>query len=161
MQKNEEKQTPFRCYTDLLSFPIISADRTEHSRSCLCVRRFIMAREFARDFYSSARWQSCRSEYAEKVHHLCENCLRKGLLVPGEIVHHKIPLTPSNINNPEITLNHLNLEMLCRNCHAEEHDTRSSWSKVNAKRRQAKAAERRYIINKDGSVIAYEPRTEP
>lgn len=39
----------------------------------------------------------------------------------GEIVHHKEPLMPKNINNPEITLGEGNLELLCRNCHALAH----------------------------------------
>lgn len=41
--------------------------------------------------------------------------------VPGEIVHHKIELTPMNIDKPEITLNWDNLELVCRNCHALIH----------------------------------------
>lgn len=52
---------------------------------------------------------------------LCERCLAKGLIVPAEIVHHKIYLTPLNINDPSITTNFDNLEALCRKCHGEEH----------------------------------------
>jgi 5-methylcytosine-specific restriction endonuclease McrA len=52
---------------------------------------------------------------------LCERCLKKGLIVPGEIVHHKVYISPDNINDPAITLNPDNLELLCRDCHAEEH----------------------------------------
>ena len=37
-------------------------------------------------------------------------------------VHHKIPLTPENIYNPEITLNWDNLELLCSSCHSIEHN---------------------------------------
>lgn len=37
-------------------------------------------------------------------------------------MHHKKHLTPKNINDPEITLNWDNLELLCLDCHQKEHD---------------------------------------
>ena len=46
-------------------------------------------KEYARAFYLSPAWQNCRNTYAQSVGGLCERCLRKGLYVPGEIVHHK------------------------------------------------------------------------
>lgn len=39
----------------------------------------------------------------------------------GKIVHHKTPITPSNINDPMITLNFNNLEYICQTCHNKEH----------------------------------------
>jgi hypothetical protein len=41
--------------------------------------------------------------------------------VPGYIVHHKVLLTPSNINDPNTTLNHDKLEHVCVECHNREH----------------------------------------
>ena len=52
--------------------------------------------------------------------------MARGLIVPGEEVHHKIRLTPENISNPAIALNWDNLELLCKKCHMEEH-TRRRW----------------------------------
>lgn len=95
-------------------------------RTELCVRFLFggnVARDFAKGLYSSKRWQDCRNGYAKSRGWLCENCLRSGLYVPGEIVHHKIELTPQNINNPDIALSWDNLELLCRRCHAERHPT--------------------------------------
>ena len=80
-----------------------------------------MAREFAKQFYSSKAWQECREEYARRKRYLCENCLQRGVIQTGEIVHHKIELTPENINDPGISLNFDNLKLVCRKCHAEEH----------------------------------------
>ena len=80
-----------------------------------------MAREFAKEFYSSKAWQDCRNEYAKRAQHLCEECLRKGIYTPGVIVHHVEELTPGNIYKPEVALNFDNLELLCRRCHSEEH----------------------------------------
>lgn len=103
------------------------------------MRRSIMAKPFARQFYSSKAWQDCRNEYAKRRHYLCENCLRKGIYRPGEIVHHKIELDPINIENPEVALNFDNLELLCRECHAEEHTEKSKG--------------RRYVFGLEGEII--------
>ena len=114
-----------------------------------------MSREFARKFYSSKAWQDCRNEYARRKHYLCENCLRRGIYRPGVIVHHMIELDPVNINNPEIALNFDNLELLCRDCHAEVHDLRGGrWAEVNKKKRQEKEAKNRYNIGPNGVVSA-------
>ena len=77
-----------------------------------------MAEDFARAFYNSKEWQRCRAAYIEHVHGLCERCKR-----PGWIVHHKIYLTPENINDPDVSLNFDNLEYLCKDCHNMEHGT--------------------------------------
>lgn len=76
---------------------------------------------FARDFYRSHAWRRCRDGYAASVQGLCERCLKKGLIVAGDEVHHKIRLTPENINDPTIALNWENLILLCKPCHMEEH----------------------------------------
>lgn len=83
---------------------------------------FVMAQEFARDFYASRAWANCRAAYKKKAGGLCERCLAKGLIVPGVIVHHKEHLTAENINDPNIALGFDNLELLCRDCHAAEHE---------------------------------------
>jgi len=78
-----------------------------------------MAKDFARSFYKSQAWQSCRQSFISSRFGLCKNhdpCHR-----PGVIVHHKIKLTPENINDPDITLNHDNLELYCIECHTQEH----------------------------------------
>ena len=76
-----------------------------------------MAKEWAISFYNSKAWKDCRSSYISSVFGLCERCESTGY-----IVHHKEHLTPNNINNPNISLNHDNLEYLCKRCHDEEHD---------------------------------------
>jgi len=76
-----------------------------------------MAKEFAKEFYNSKKWRKCRVAYIQERilldGGLCERCREK----TGYIVHHKIHLTKFNINNPDITLNHNNLEYLCKVCH--------------------------------------------
>lgn len=113
-----------------------------------------MAKDFAKSFYSSKQWQECRNEYIKKRGYLCENCLRKGIYKPAEIVHHKIELTPMNIDNPELTLGFDNLEAVCRECHSEYHDIHSRWDSVNKRRRINKANGMRYRVGKNGEVTA-------
>lgn len=80
-----------------------------------------MARPFARRFYNGKAWKQCRNTYKQSVNGLCERCIRKGIYRPGEEVHHKIYLTPYNIDDPDITLSFDNLELLCSTCHSYEH----------------------------------------
>lgn len=77
--------------------------------------------EYAERFYKSKAWQACRLSYVKAVGGLCEECLKQGRYNPGVIVHHKVHITPENINCPEITMNFANLELLCSLHHAEAH----------------------------------------
>lgn len=81
---------------------------------------------FAHDFYKSWAWIKCARAYKASKGGLCERCWKKGLIVPGEEVHHRTRLTPENIQNPKIALNWENLELLCKDCHLEEH-TKIRW----------------------------------
>lgn len=93
--------------------------------------------KYAERFYKSTAWKMTASNYAKSVGGLCEECLRRGIYRPAEAVHHKIHLTPTNIENPEIALDWNNLEALCRKCHAEKH-----------------AAPKRYSVDKEtGRII--------
>lgn len=94
-------------------------------------------REFAESFYNSRAWKDCRKAYAKSKGGLCEECLEKGIIRAGVIVHHKTWLTPNNINDPDITLNWENLMLVCRDCHADAHKGR-----------------RRYKVDEFGRVTA-------
>lgn len=71
-----------------------------------------MAKAFSKRFYNSGAWVKTSKAYKNSKFGICEKC---GAI--GEEVHHIIPLTPDNINNPQITLNWDNLMLLCRSCH--------------------------------------------
>ena len=79
-------------------------------------------KDFAKEFYHSQSWKKARAAYLQEKRGLCERCLAKGLYRPGVIVHHKTALTPENITNENIALDRDNLELLCRECHAEVHE---------------------------------------
>lgn len=74
------------------------------------------ARDFSKKFYNSKAWKKCRESFRQSKFGLCERC---GM--PGEEVHHKIYLSPKNVNDPYITLSWDNLELLCQSCHSKEH----------------------------------------
>ena len=78
-------------------------------------------KDFAKAFYKSKQWQNTRNTYVKMVGGLCEQCLSQGKYVPIEEVHHKIPITVQNINDPDITLSFDNLIGLCRECHRQMH----------------------------------------
>lgn len=72
-------------------------------------------KDFAYSFYRSAAWKKCRQSYIDKRilidGGLCEECHERA----GYIVHHRTLLTPANIRDPEVSLNHANLEFVCKN----------------------------------------------
>lgn len=74
-------------------------------------------RAFAKAFYESTAWRQTRAYILKRDAGLCVHCGE-----PGVIVHHKIELTPRNIDDPMITLNEDNLETVCRTCHAIIHE---------------------------------------
>lgn len=89
-----------------------------------------MARDFSRRFYHSTNWKHTQRAYMETPvdtpfgvvpPFMCERCFENGDLVAARIVHHKIHLSPANINNPEVTLSFKNLQRLCMDCHALAH----------------------------------------
>lgn len=76
-----------------------------------------MAREFSKKFYDSKEWKKTRQLILMRDNYLCVLC---GM--PAEEVHHKIHLTPENINNPRIAIHEDNLISLCGLCHKRIHN---------------------------------------
>lgn len=93
---------------------------------------------YAERFYKSAAWKACRRSYAKAAGGLCERCKSKGIITAGIIVHHKIHITEDNINDPDVVLSWDNLELVCRDCHAQEHGR----------------LQRRYSVDDMGRIVA-------
>jgi len=89
-------------------------------------------------FYHTSAWLKCREAYAAQAGGLCERCASKGIVKPGEIVHHKEWISEQNITDPEVLLSFENLEMLCLDCHNREHYGSS---------------DRRYEVDSSGKII--------
>lgn len=68
-------------------------------------------------FYQRKAWKACRESYIGKRilidGGLCEICEDR----IGKEVDHIIELNEHNVNDPEISLNHDNLQYLCKECH--------------------------------------------
>ncbi len=79
-----------------------------------------MAAIWARHFYAGNIWRKCRGTYIDRRMAidggLCEVCHDR----LGVIVHHKVRLTQSNIEDPAISLNHDLLKLECTECHNKE-----------------------------------------
>lgn len=97
-------------------------------------------KEFAESFYKSQAWKNCRRAYAKSRRGLCERCLQRGIQTAGVIVHHREHITPENVTDPKILLDWGNLELLCRECHGQEHG----------------AVHKRFTIDEHGHVFARE-----
>lgn len=78
-------------------------------------------------FYHSKTWEKFRSSY------LAERLLKDGDLIDDEtgeviadqakaILHHKTPLTLQNVNDPEISLNPENIELVSLETHNKIHE---------------------------------------
>ena len=93
-------------------------------------------KDYAKSFYLSKSWRACRDAYFRKQNGVCERCGSA-----GAIVHHKRYITPDNINNPKITLNFDNLELLCQDCHNKEH------------KKKIKTENTRYSIDDEGNIL--------
>lgn len=104
-----------------------------------------VARDFAKPFYDSAAWQKCRAAFiAGRVAidgGMCQRCGQE----LGYIVHHLEWLTPENIMDPDVALNHENLEYVCHTCH----------NKI-----EQGEEEPRYRFTPNGQVEAYPPLRE-
>lgn len=101
-------------------------------------------KEYAEKFYKSKAWQRCSSSYKKAVGGLCERCRANGIAEAGVIVHHKIRLSPLNINDESITLDFSNLELLCKACHNKEHK---------AEMQKHQGYEKRYELTESGELV--------
>ena len=76
-----------------------------------------MARDWAKRFYDSKAWKDCRESFIRiresEDGGLCQICRRS----PGLIVHHRTWLTPLNVSDPDVSLNHANMLYVCQQCH--------------------------------------------
>lgn len=112
-----------------------------------------MARKFAKSFYNSTAWKNARSDYIRSRmlidSGLCELCCEE----MGTEVHHRVFLTPENIDDPNITLNPENFELLCFDCHKLRH---KAARRIKALAQKARNSQRNlgsgYHVDSDGNV---------
>lgn len=104
---------------------------------------------FAHAFYHSKAWKETRSIVWSRANGLCERCLERGFVKPADVVHHKIPLSEENMNDPDISLNPERLIALCDECHTEVHKELG----IGAFEQPRKEAELRVRFDEEGNVV--------
>lgn len=92
---------------------------------------------------NSRRWRELR---AAKLHAdpLCEECRKRGSLVPATEVHHAVPVetAPTPEGMRALMFQYANLRSLCHACHAEAHRLLHSHAKAAVKENNRRAAQR-------------------
>lgn len=71
--------------------------------------------------YHTTRWQKCRHVVLIRDDYLCQECKRRGLITPANIVHHIIEARNDLTKFFDLD----NLESICTECHNREHPERS------------------------------------
>ena len=113
-----------------------------------------MAKAWAKAFYNSAVWQRVREAALIRDGYLCTCC---GEL--AEEVHHIIPLTAQNVNDPKISLNLDNLSSLCEACHKARHSIDRATARMKDKDLAELSAERmsKYEFDANGFLVPISP----
>jgi 5-methylcytosine-specific restriction enzyme A len=75
--------------------------------------RFSVARQEAKNFYSSTPWRRLRAAYLD-AHPLCVDCRKRNWLTEATEVHHIVKREA----DPSLALEWSNLEGLCKACHS-------------------------------------------
>ena len=65
-------------------------------------------------------WKRIRDKYAAE-HPFCEMCFERGIIVPTEEIHHKLPLSEGGTHDRS------NLIALCKSCHSTIHAKRGDY----------------------------------
>ena len=65
-------------------------------------------------------WKRIRDRYAQE-HPFCEMCFERGIIVPTEEIHHKLPLSEGGTHDRS------NLIALCKSCHSTIHAKRGDY----------------------------------
>lgn len=96
-------------------------------------------------FYHSTAWAKAKQAKKMQARGICERCGKAGYEV-----HHKIPLTDENVDDPNISLNLENLELLCTACHNAARDEEE----------RAKGKRNDYYFDEKGNMVFTPPRSK-
>lgn len=73
------------------------------------------------DFYVSRVWRELCHLLKIQRGYRCERCHKNIIDLSYLLGHHKIELTIENVNDPSISLNPDKIEIICQDCHNDEH----------------------------------------
>ena len=97
-------------------------------------------RSINNEFYRSKVWRDTRERFLE-LNPWCEECLKQKRYTPATLVHHRVHLNETNVNDPKISLGYDNLEAVCLECHNKIHYGRT---------------DKRYTVDQFGRVSTIE-----
>lgn len=81
-----------------------------------------MPQAWSKKFYNSKEWRALREVLIAERNFLCEECGESYLKDSTQLIgHHIKALTPTNIQDVNISLNPANIKIICRRCHDKEH----------------------------------------
>jgi len=80
-----------------------------------------MAQDFSRQLYVSKAWRDLRFNLIVERGPVCQQCGKVMLDISKLIAHHRIALSPANINNLDVVLNKNNIHLICFLCHNAVH----------------------------------------
>jgi len=78
----------------------------------------VMAEAWAAKFYNSKEWRQLRQALIIQRGAICQQCGRNMTFNQSELIGHH---TPGNINDPLVSLNPENVDLICFDCHNKEH----------------------------------------
>ena len=78
------------------------------------------------NFYRRPAWKKCRAAFIAYRNSIDGGMCQKCSINPGRIVHHRTHLTQETVNDPDICYGFWNLELVCLDCHNEEHGFKSA-----------------------------------
>jgi predicted kinase len=73
-------------------------------------------------FYASDKWRTFRAGLIAERGNRCQMCGNIIARANDIIGHHKIELTPENVHDHTISLNPEKVDLICSDCHNEEHN---------------------------------------
>ena len=100
-----------------------------------CGKGSDVAKDWREKFYESKAWEVCRDAFAKNHSGICERCFAEGRYRAGEIVRHKIELTPETARDVDIAMDWNNLELVCAECYEE-----TAWKRTGKKAIRSKSA---------------------
>ena len=108
-----------------------------------------MARDFSKPFYRTAAWQTARGIALRRDLFTCQMCGAR-----AEEVHHIHEMTPTNMDDDNVTLDTENLISLCRDCHFKVHkQARSLRTTESNKLRKKPDTLTGYEFDEQGNVV--------
>lgn len=82
----------------------------------------MMAKAWAAKLYNSHEWKSLREQLIIKANYTCSMCGANHIFDPWNLIgHHRQELTPTNVNDPLVSLNPANVDIVCKQCHDRVH----------------------------------------